>query len=486
MTEYEAVIGLEVHAELLTRSKLFCESAAHFGATPNTHVGPVSLGMPGTLPVLNRRVVEMAILAGLATHCQIARLTRFDRKHYFYPDLPKGYQITQYEHPIATQGWLEIQTSAGLRRIRVKRIHIEEDAGKLVHAGAERMRGSVYSLIDFNRAGVPLLEIVSEPDLRTSAEARAYLEELRSILVAIGICDGKMQEGSLRCDANVSVRPVGSDILGTRVEIKNINSFKFLQKALDYEIHRQITAITCGETLIQETRLWDEQKHRTISMRSKEDAHDYRYFPDPDLVDLDINPAWVKALADSLPELPAARRNRYITSLGLSPAEAATLVAEPSLADFFEQTLSHCSHAREICKWLLGDITAYLNEHHQQIQDTYLTPEKLAEMIHLQTEGVISGKIAKNLIIQLLEAPKTARELVESLGLTQISDSSALEHMISEVLEQYPEQVAQFLAGKEKVLGFLVGQVMKASQGRAEPVQTNQLLRKLLQAKKQS
>lgn len=483
MTEYEAVIGLEVHAELLTHSKLFCESAAHFGAAPNTHVGPVSLGMPGSLPVLNHKVIEMGILAGLATHCRIPRFTRFDRKHYFYPDLPKGYQITQFEHPIAEHGQLEIETAQGRRPIRIKRIHIEEDAGKLVHAGAERMAGSVYSLVDFNRAGVPLLEIVSEPDLHTSAEARAYLEELRSILMAIGICDGKMQEGSLRCDANISVRPVGTEVLGTRIEIKNLNSFKFLQKALDYEIQRQITAIVCGENLVQETRLWDEQKNRTISMRSKEEAHDYRYFPDPDLVDLEINPAWVEELAASLPELPAARRSRYNTSLGLSPADATTLVAEPSYVAFFERALTLCPDAREICKWLLGDITAYLNENHLELEKTHLTPEKLSEMIALQTRGVISGKIAKGLLIQLLETEKTARELVESLGLTQISDTSALEPIVTEVLEQYPEQVTQFLEGKEKVMGFLMGQVMKATQGRAEPAQANQLLRKLLQAK---
>ena len=484
MTEFEAVIGLEVHAELLTQSKLFCESAAHFGAEPNTHVGPVSLGMPGTLPVLNRGVIDMAIKAGLATHCEIPRLTRFDRKHYFYPDLPKGYQITQLEHPIAEHGWLEIQIADTLRRIRLKRIHIEEDAGKLLHAGADRMSGSIYSLIDFNRAGVPLLEIVSEPDLCNSLEARIYLEELRSILMTIGVCDGKMQEGSLRCDANVSIRPVGSEILGTRVEIKNLNSFRFLQKALDYEIQRQIIALECGETLIQETRLWDEQRNRTTSMRTKEDAHDYRYFPDPDLVDLEIDPAHVEHLAHALPELPMARRQRYIQTLGLTEADAVVLVAEPSQIEFFEQTLAEGAEAREVCKWLIGDITAYLNEHHISLTETHLTPAKLAAMLRLQTEGTISGKIAKTLLIPLLETEQQIEALIETSGLTQISDAAALIAVIDTVLEQNPLQVTQFLEGKEKVIGFLVGQVMKATQGRAEPGQTQKILRECLLQKK--
>ncbi|MGE3724779.1 MAG: Asp-tRNA(Asn)/Glu-tRNA(Gln) amidotransferase subunit GatB [Candidatus Sericytochromatia bacterium] len=486
MTEFEAVIGLEVHAELLTESKLFCESAAHFGGAPNTHVGPVSLGLPGTLPVLNQRVIEMGIKAGLATHCQIPRITKFDRKHYFYPDLPKGYQITQFDQPIAEKGWIDIETGGTAKRIQLTRIHIEEDAGKLLHAGADRMAGSVYSLIDFNRAGVPLLEIVSEPELRSSQEAKAYLAELRSILIAIGVCDGKMQEGSLRCDANVSVRPRGSETLGTRVELKNINSFKFLQKAIDYEIQRQITAVECGETLVQETRLWDEQKNRTISMRSKEEAHDYRYFPDPDLVDLEIDPSWVHTLAESLPELPAARRLRYVESLGLNSADASVLVAEPASMAFFEATLQTYPNPREICKWLIGDISAYLNEKHLELAQTQLTPVKLAEMLRLLDDGTISGKIAKTLIVPLLETEQSAAELVAASGLTQISDSSALEGIIGEILNQNPAQVQQFLEGKEKVMGFLLGQVMKATQGRADPGQTNQLMRTLLEAKKNS
>ncbi len=484
MTQFEAVIGLEVHAELVTHSKLFCQSAAHFGAEPNTHVGPVSLGMPGTLPVLNTQVIDMAIKAGLATHCRIPSLTRFDRKHYFYPDLPKGYQITQLDHPIAEQGWLDITLDNVLKRIRLKRIHIEEDAGKLLHAGADRMSGSVYSLVDFNRAGVPLLEIVSEPDLRSSLEARIYLEELRSILMTIGVCDGKMQEGSLRCDANVSIRPVGSETLGTRVEIKNLNSFRFLQKALDYEIQRQVIAQECGEVLVQETRLWDEQRNRTLSMRSKEDAQDYRYFPDPDLVDFHISVSHVEALRARLPELPMARRQRYIDTFQLPAADAAVLVAEPVQVDFFERTLAEGGEAREVSKWLLGDIAAYLNEHHVSLSETRLTPSKLAAMLRLQAEGTISGKIAKTLLPPLLETETDIETLIAASGLTQISDQNALIGVIDTVLEQNPLQVTQFLEGKEKVIGFLVGQVMKATQGRAEPAQTQRILRERLLQKK--
>ncbi|PKL78170.1 MAG: Asp-tRNA(Asn)/Glu-tRNA(Gln) amidotransferase GatCAB subunit B [Candidatus Melainabacteria bacterium HGW-Melainabacteria-1] len=476
MTQYESVIGLEVHAELLTQSKLFCESAAHFGGEPNSHVGPVSLGLPGSLPVLNRQVLEMAVKAGLATNCQIARQTKFDRKHYFYPDLPKGYQITQYDQPIAESGWLDIRIGEDARHIRLNRIHMEEDAGKLVHAGAERMSGSRYSLVDYNRAGVPLLEIVSEPDLRTSEEARAYLEELRGILIAIGVCDGKMQEGSLRCDANVSVRPVGSDILGTRVEIKNINSFRFLQKAIDYEIERQIAAVEAGEPLVQETRLWDEQRNRTISMRSKEEAHDYRYFPDPDLVDFQLDPSWVEQIQTHLPELPSARRQRYQQDLNLSAAEAAQLVTEAELCSFFEAMLSAGASPREASKWLLADVAGYLNDKNQRLSDTHLSPQKLAELLDFVAQGTLSHKMAKDVLIPLLESDQHAEAVIQSRGLQQISDHSAIEAIITEILQANPEQVEQFKAGKDKVVGFLMGQVMKQTRGQAEPGLARDLL----------
>lgn len=479
--QYEAVIGLEVHAELLTQAKIFCESAAHFGGNPNTHVSPVSLGLPGTLPVLNRAVLDMAIKAGLATQCQIARRTKFDRKHYFYPDLPKGYQITQYDYPIAEHGHLDVEVQEHIRQIRLKRIHMEEDAGKLVHAGADRMAGSVYSLVDYNRAGVPLLEIVSEPDLRTAEEARIYMEELRSILVAIGVCDGKMQEGSMRCDANISLRPRGSETLGTRVEIKNINSFKFLQKAVEYEIHRQTVALESGEEIVQETRLWDENSNRTLSMRSKEEAHDYRYFPDPDLVWYTVSEAQIEAARETLPELPAAKRQRYTEQLGLTPEEAAILVAEAENARFFEQSLSEDIAPREVAKWILGDISRYLNDKELSLSQTRLSPEKLRELLQLLQAGTLSGKMAKTLLPALMESDKDPPTLMQELGLEQISDSGELEKIIAEIVQANPKQVAQFLSGKEKILGFFMGQVMKATRGQADPGLTTQLLRQHLE-----
>lgn len=481
MVTYESVIGLEVHAELLTQAKIFCPSSAHFGGAPNTHVGPISLGLPGTLPVLNQAVLTMAIQAGLATNCQIARRTKFDRKHYFYPDLPKGYQITQYDQPIAEHGRVSFELGGREHVVRLNRIHMEEDAGKLVHAGADRLAGSTYSLADYNRAGVPLLEIVSEPDLRSSTEARAYLEELRSILMAIGVCDGKMEEGSLRCDANVSIRPLGSEVLGTRVELKNINSFRYLTRAIDYEIARQEAMINAGETVVQETRLWDEHSGRTITMRSKEEAHDYRYFPDPDLVFFQISEADIEETRARVPELPAARRERYIQDFGLAVADARILVAEAVWADFFESTVAAGAPAVAVSRWLLGDIAAYLNDRHLELGQTALTPAKLADMLLLLERGTISGKIAKTLLEPLLESDQTAEQLVAEQGLTQISDTSALDGLIQQVLAQNPNQVQQFLAGKEKVMGFLVGQLMKVTQGRADPAQSQQLLRQHLE-----
>lgn len=480
MSQYEVVIGLEVHAELLTESKIFCEASAHFGGAPNTHIGPVTLGLPGSLPVLNKKVLEMAVMAGLATNCKIAEITHFDRKHYFYPDLPKGYQITQADHPIAQNGWLDLRLEQGLKRVRLNRIHMEEDAGKLVHGGSDRMAGSRYSLVDYNRAGVPLLEIVSEPDIRSSEEARIYLEELRSILMAIGVCDGKMQEGSLRCDANVSIRPQGSQEFGTRVEIKNINSFRFLQKAIDYEVQRQIFALEDGEKLIQETRLWDENSQRTISMRSKEDAHDYRYFPDPDLVNYHVAPSWVESIKAQLPELPGAKRQRYQDEYQISAMDAHQLVAEASYCQFLEASLQLGAQPKEVAKWLLGDISAYLNDKELSLNQTHLTPQKLAELIAFVSGGTLSHKMAKEVLIPLLETEQHAEAIIEARGLKQISDSSALEGIVQAVLDANPTQVEQFKAGKDKVIGFLMGQVMKQSKGQADPALTQELLRNAL------
>lgn len=478
MPQYEAVIGLEVHAELLTESKIFCTASAHFGGDPNTHVGPVSLGLPGTLPVLNKKVVEMAIKAGLATDCKIPKRSKFDRKHYFYPDLPKGYQITQYDQPIAENGKIVISTEDGEKTIRLNRIHMEEDAGKLVHAGADRMAGSTHSFVDYNRAGVPLLEIVSEPDIRSSQEARLYLESLRQILMAIEVCDGKMQEGSMRCDANVSIRPVGQAEFGTRVEIKNINSFKFLQKAIDYEISRQKKALKNNQPLVQETRLWDENNQKTLSMRSKEEANDYRYFPDPDLVFLDIDPQWVQTIESSLPELPGAKVKRYEEELGLSREDAQQLIQNPAFVAFFEDAVAHNQHtAADISKWLLGDISAYLNDQKSELEDTRLTVEHFLALLTLVNEKTINRNGAKKVLPHLMETDTSPQELIEQLGLTQISDQGALQEMIQQVLKDNPAQVQQYLDGKTKVMGFFVGQIMKQTQGRADPGETNRLLK---------
>lgn len=482
MGSYETVIGLEVHAELLTESKIFCGSSAHFGGEPNHHVDPVTLGLPGALPVLNEKVLEMAIQAGLATECRIARKTKFDRKHYFYADLPKGYQITQYDYPIAESGTIRFEHNGEEKSVRLNRIHMEEDAGKLVHAGAAGMSGSTHSLADYNRAGVPLLEIVSEPDIRSSEEARLYLESLRAILMAIGVCDGKMEEGSLRCDANISLRPVGSTEFGTRVEIKNINSFRFLQKAIDYEVLRQSIALDSGETLVQETRLWDEAKGVTRSMRSKEDAHDYRYMPDPDLIWYHVSDAKIEALQASLPELPAAQRARY-QSLGLQAEESNILINTPELAQCFEASLKLGASANDASKWLTGDIQAYFNQHETTLEQSKFSAALLYELLQLIETGKISGKIAKSLLPDIIEQGTSPAALVDAKGLGQISDTSTLQKIIDDILDNNPEQVQEFLAGKQKVLGFLMGQVMKATQGQADPGLANQMVRQSLQAK---
>ncbi len=482
MGSYETVIGLEVHAELLTESKIFCGSSAHFGGEPNHHVDPVTLGLPGALPVLNEKVLEMAIQAGLATECRIARKTKFDRKHYFYADLPKGYQITQYDYPIAEAGAIRFEHNGEEKSVRLNRIHMEEDAGKLVHAGAAGMSGSTHSLADYNRAGVPLLEIVSEPDMRSSEEARLYLESLRAILMAIGVCDGKMEEGSLRCDANISLRPLGSAEFGTRVEIKNINSFRFLQKAIDYEVLRQSIALDSGEVLVQETRLWDEAKGVTRSMRSKEDAHDYRYMPDPDLIWYHVSDAKIEALKARLPELPAAQRARYQT-LGLQPEEANILVNTPELAHCFEACLALGASASDASKWLTGDIQAYFNQHETTLDQSHFSAPLLYELLQLIESGKISGKIAKSLLPEIIEKGTSPTALVEAKGLAQISDTSTLQKIIDDILNQNPEQVQEFLAGKQKVLGFLMGQVMKATKGQADPGLANQMVRQSLQAR---
>lgn len=474
--DYEAVIGLEVHAELLTNTKIFSSAPAKFGSEPNTNINELCLGMPGTLPVLNIGVVDLALRACRALEFNIPKECKFDRKNYFYPDLPKGYQISQYDQPIGLRGKLEINVNNQKKVINITRVHMEEDAGKLVHAGAERLAGSTYSLADYNRAGVPLVEIVSEPEIRTSEEARAYMEELRNILVYTGVCDGKMQEGSMRCDANVSVRKRGEEKFGTRVEIKNLNSFKSLQRAIDFEIERQIDALEYGEKIVQETRLWDENKGVTNTMRTKEEAEDYRYFPDPDLVSILIDDEWIRKIDESLPELPKQKRLRYIEEYGLSEYDAGVLVSSLSMAKFFEECIELKINPKVATNWLTGNITAYINEKGIELGDLNLKPETLKALVDLIEKGTISGKIAKDILPEIIEKNEEPIKIVESKGLTQINNTDEISKMAEELVAKNPKQVEEYLGGKAKVLGFFVGQIMKLTQGRANPEIVNSLV----------
>lgn len=484
-TEYEAVIGLETHCQLSTNTKIFSSSSTEFGAPPNTNIDPICLGLPGVLPVLNEKVLEYAVKAGLALNCQIAPYSKFDRKQYFYPDLPKNYQISQYDLPIAEHGWLEIELvdkagNATRKRIGITRLHMEEDAGKLVHGGSDRLSGSTYSLVDYNRAGVPLVEIVSEPDMRTGQEAAEYAQELRRIMRYLGVSDGNMQEGSLRCDVNISVRPVGQQEFGTKVEIKNMNSFSAIQKAIEYEIERQIEAIETGERIVQETRLWEEGAQRTISMRTKEGSSDYRYFPEPDLGPIEVSPVQLEQWRSELPELPYQKRERYEQELGLSAYDARVLTDDRAMAEFFEAAVTAGAVPKQAANWLMGDISAYLNNERRSINDIALKPDILAELVELIENNTISSKIAKDILPELLVQGGSAKELVERKGLIQISDTSALEAAIDEVLTANPKELEQYRNGKTKLLGFFVGQVMKQTGGRADPKLTNQLLAKKL------
>ncbi|QIZ71930.1 Asp-tRNA(Asn)/Glu-tRNA(Gln) amidotransferase subunit GatB [Oxynema aestuarii] len=480
-TQYEAVIGLETHCQLSTQTKIFSGSSTHFDAPPNTNIDPVCMGLPGVLPVLNEKVLEYAVKAGLALNCEIATYSKFDRKQYFYPDLPKNYQISQYDLPIAKNGWLEIEIvdedgSATRKRIGITRAHMEEDAGKLVHAGSDRLSGSAYSLVDYNRTGVALIEIVSEPDMRSGQEAAEYAQELRRIVRYLGISDGNMQEGSLRCDVNISVRPVGQEQFGVKVEIKNMNSFSAIARAIDYEIDRQITAIEAGEAIVQETRLWEEGSQRTISMRTKEGSSDYRYFPEPDLGPIEVSAFQLEEWKSELPELPAAKRHRYETELGLSPYDTRVLTEDRQVAEYFEATVESGGDTKQAANWIMGDITAYLKNEKLNITEIALSPRDLAELIGLIDSKTISGKIAKDLLPQLLSEGGSPKKLVESKGLTQISDTGELEKIIDELLAAHPQEVEQFRNGKTKLKGFFVGQVMKRTSGRADPKLTNQLL----------
>jgi aspartyl-tRNA(Asn)/glutamyl-tRNA(Gln) amidotransferase subunit B len=474
---YEAVIGLEVHAQLKTQTKIFCGCSAAFGAPPNTHVCAVCLGMPGALPVLNRKVVDFALRMALATGCRIARTSRFARKNYFYPDLPKGYQISQYELPIAEHGAVGITVDGENRRIGITRIHMEEDAGKLTHDPDRPV-----SRVDLNRAGVPLIEIVSEPDLRTPEEAGAYLRKLRTILRYLDISDGNMEEGSFRCDANVSLRPRGRTVLGTRTELKNINSFRFVEKALHYEIQRQREILEDGGQVVQETRLWDDARNRTDAMRGKEEAHDYRYFPDPDLLPLVIDEAWIETLRQDLPELPDQRRQRYVADFGLPDYDAEVLTGARELADYFEACVAAGAAAKPAANWIMGHLLGRLKAENRDFDRIPVPAPALAELLRLIDDGTISGKIAKTVFDEMAESGRTAAAIVAEKGLVQISDTGEIAAVIDGILAANAGQVEAYRAGKTKIFGFFVGQVMKETRGKANPRVVNDLLRQKLDA----
>ena len=475
---YEPVIGLEIHAQLLTRTKVFCGCSTAFGAAPNSQVCPVCLGMPGALPVLNRTAVDFAIKAALALGCDIQHQSIFARKNYFYPDLPKGYQISQYEKPLALGGSLEFSVKGKATRVGITRIHMEEDAGKSLHEGF--LDSARKTHIDLNRSGVPLIEIVSEPDMRSAEEAAEFFSRLRDILVWLGVNDGNMEEGSLRCDANVSVRPVGQQKFGTKAEVKNVNSFRYLQKALEFEIDRQIDLLREGGTVRQETRLWDSATGRTFSMRSKEEAHDYRYFPEPDLLPLVVEEARIAAVRGSMPELPEARRRRFVAEYAIPDYDAGVLTQSAALADYFEQTAAASSNAKASSNWIMGELSRVMNERGLEVAQAPITPRGLAGLISLIDKGTISSAIAKDVFAKMIESGRSADEIVQAEGLAQIGDESAIVAAIRDVLTQNADAAAQYRAGKQQTFGFLVGQVMKATKGKANPKLANELLKREL------
>ncbi len=474
-SKYETVIGLEVHVELRTHSKIFCGCSTEFGAPPNTHTCPICLGHPGVLPVLNKQAVEYAVKAAMAINCEIADVSKFDRKNYFYPDSPKAYQISQFDQPIGQNGWIDIEVDGKTKRIGITRLHLEEDAGKLTHVD-----GGYASLVDFNRVGTPLVEIVSEPDISSPEEARAYLEKLRAIMQYCEVSDVKMEEGSMRCDANISIRPFGQQEFGIRAELKNMNSFRGVQKGLEYEEFRQAEILDDGGVVVQETRRWDEAQGKTLSMRGKEEAHDYRYFPDPDLVKVYIDQEWKERIQVTIPELPDARKQRYTSEYGLPSYDAEVITSSKLVADLFEDSLKYTKDAKSVSNWIMGELLGYLNSSNLEFSEVKLTGQGLGEMIGLIEKGTISTKIAKTVFKEMLESGKLPQQIVEEKGLVQISDEGAIKSIVEQVVAANPQSVEDYKAGKQKAIGFLVGQVMKESRGKANPAIVNKLLEEVL------
>ncbi len=479
MSDYEVIIGLEVHVELKTATKIFCGCTTAFGGEPNTHVCPVCLGLPGTLPILNQKVLEYAVKAGLALNCQIAEYSKFDRKNYFYPDLTKAYQISQYDLPIAEHGYIDIIVGGKEKRIGITRIHMEEDAGKLVHQGSTITTAS-GSLADYNRAGIPLIEIVSEPDMRSAEEVKAYLEMLKAIIEYIGVSDARMEQGSLRCDVNLSLRPFGQAVFGTRAEIKNLNSFRSVERAIKYEIARQEDILNDGGQVVQETRTWDETKGQTFSLRSKEDSDDYRYFPEPDLPPIIVDKAWVEQLRQDLPELPSAKKMRLITEDHLPEYDASIITASKGTADFYDGLRKHYDDAKKAANWIMGELMAKMNSQNVDWSELKIIPENMAQLLSELDKGAISGKIAKEVFAEMFDTGKKAAEIIKEKGLVQISDTNAISTVIDDVLANNPKSVEDFKGGKKQAMGFLVGQVMKATKGQANPAVVNQLLNEKL------